>query len=121
MSSQAAVAPRHVKVGVRAPAKVAGRGTDDEWYIDDGQVFCRPYLFDQWLQALDRALGTFGATRGTMAHDNIKSSCRLLCPPSRRLEFAGWDTQYVHATTKVLDSDGAATALGVMFGPLTAT
>jgi hypothetical protein len=73
------------------------------------------------LQALDRALGTFGATRGTMAHDYVKSSCQLLCPPARRHEFAGWDTQYVHATTKVFDSDGAATALGVMFGPLAAT
>ena len=36
-------------------------------------------------------------------------------------EFAGWDTQYVHATTKALCSDGATIALGVMFESLTAT
>ena len=62
-----------------------------------------------------------GATRGTIAEDNVKSSCRLLCPPGRREEFAGWDTHYVHATTKVLSSDGPTTALGVTFGPLSAT
>ena len=96
-------------------------GACDEWYIDDGQVFCQPHLFDQWLQALDQALGTFGATRGTIVDNNVKSSCRLLCPAARRHEFVGWDTPYVHSTTKVLDSDGTATALGVTFGPITAT
>ena len=103
------------------PGNATYPGACDQWYIDDGQVFCQPQLFDQWLRALDLAIATFGATRGTITDDNIKSSCRLLCPRSRRHEFTGWDTEYVRATTKVLDSDAAATALGAMFGPLSAT
>ena len=106
----------------RTPGYSAYQGACDEWYIDDGQVFCQPLLFDQWLRALDRAIATFGATRGTVAEQNVKSSCWLLCPPERRHEFNRWDTEYVNATTIVLGSDSAAaTALGVMFGPAAAT
>ena len=38
-------------------------------------------------------------------HGNVKSSARLLCPPERMSEFAGWDTPYVHDTVTVLSSD----------------
>ena len=66
------------------------KGVCDEWFLDDGQVFVRPWSFDGWLKALDAALASFGATRGCVAHGNAKSSSRLLCPPERMLEFQGW-------------------------------
>ena len=56
-------------------------GIFDEWFVDDGQVFVRPFQFDPFLRVLDGALATFGATRGCVAHGNVKSSARLLCPP----------------------------------------
>ena len=40
------------------------KGVCDEWFVDDGQCFVRPMLFDRWLRALDSALASFGATRG---------------------------------------------------------
>ena len=92
-------------------------GAYDEWYIDDGQAFVKPHLFDTWLRSVDIAFRTFGATRGVPGSEDIKSTCRLICPHSRRHEFAGWDTDYVRSTTKVLNSDEATTALGAPFGP----
>ena len=32
----------------------------DEWFVDGGQVFVRPWAFDGWLRALDAALASFG-------------------------------------------------------------
>ena len=32
------------------------KGVCDEWFVDDGQCFVRPMLFDRWLRALDSAL-----------------------------------------------------------------
>ena len=53
----------------------------NEWFVDDGQVFVRPFQFDPFHRALDAALASFGATLGCAAHGNIKSSSRLPCPP----------------------------------------
>ena len=79
-------------------------GACDEWYIDDGQAFVKPHLFDTWLRSVDTAFRTFGATRGELGSEDIKSTCRLICPNNRRHEFAGWDTASVRSTTKVLDT-----------------
>ena len=92
------------------------KGVCDEWFVDDGQCFVRPMLFDRWLRALDSALASFGATRGRVALGNAKSSARLLCPPERFHEFSGWDTAYVRDTVVVLSPDAGATALGSAFG-----
>ena len=92
------------------------KGVCDEWFVDDGQCFVRPMLFDRWLRALDSALASFGATRGRIALGNAKSSARLLCPPERFHEFSGWDTAYVRDTVAVLSPDAGATALGSAFG-----
>ena len=86
--------------------------------MDDGQAFVRPDVLDPWLRALDAAVASFGATRGCMTDGDVKSSCRLLCPPSRRHEFAGWDTRYIHDTVNVLSPDDPTAALGVPFGSL---
>ena len=88
------------------------KGVCDEWFVDDGQCFVRPMLFDRWLRALDSALASFGATWGRIALGNAKSSARLLCPPERFHEFSGWDTAYVRDTVVVLSPDAGATALG---------
>ena len=51
-----------------------------------------------------------------MAHGNVKSLARLLCPPERRTEVAVWDTPCVHDTVDVLSPDSGTTALGSAFG-----
>ena len=63
------------------------QGACDEWYIDDCQAFVRPDVFDPWLRAA--ALAKVGATRGTIADDTAKVSCRLLCRPETRESLAG--------------------------------
>jgi hypothetical protein len=88
----------------------------DEWYIDDGQVFVRPQDFDPWLQALDRALAKFGASRGTNEHANAKSTCRLLCSPGEHDTHEGWATPYVRHTTRVLGPSESTSALGAPIG-----
>ena len=40
------------------------KGVFDERFVDDGQVFGRPFQFDPLLRALDAALVSFGATQG---------------------------------------------------------
>ena len=92
------------------------KGVCDEWFVDDGQCFVRPMLFDRWLRALASALASFGETRGRIVLGNAKSSARLLCPPERTHEFSGWDTAYVHDTVVVLGPDAGTTALGSAFG-----
>ena len=37
------------------------KGVCDEWFVDDGQVFVRPWSFDKWLRALEAAISSFGA------------------------------------------------------------
>ena len=51
-----------------------------------------------------------------MAHGNMKSSARLLCPPERMLKFQGWGTPYVHDTVTVLSRDSGTTTQGSAFG-----
>ena len=86
------------------------KGVCDEWFVDDGQVFVRPFQIDPFLRALDGALATFRATRECAAHGNVKSSARLLCLPERQHEFQGWDTPYVHDTVDVLAPEAGTTA-----------
>ena len=71
------------------------KGACDEWYIDDGQLVIRPMLLDGWLRAFDMAISSYGATRGTIAEGNAKSSCRLYCPRNDLHSVEGWCTDYV--------------------------
>ena len=45
----------------------------DAWFMDDGQIFCKPELVDSFLRVLDEELAAVGATRGTGGADNVKS------------------------------------------------
>ena len=51
-----------------------------------------------------------------MVAGTAKSSCRLLCPDNQRHLHAGWDTEYVRTTCKVLPPEGPTLALGAPFG-----
>eukprot|EP00973_Karenia_brevis_P006339 862508-Karenia_brevis.AAC.1 len=47
----------------------------DGWFIDDGQLCCRPWHLDRILRAIDRRLADMGATRGAKSRgDTIKSA-----------------------------------------------
>eukprot|EP00973_Karenia_brevis_P066193 9200366-Karenia_brevis.AAC.1 len=92
------------------------KGACDEWYIDDGQLVIRPLLLDAWLRAFDNAIAAYGATRGTIAQGNAKSSCRLYCPAGKEHTIQGWCTDYVKTTMQVLHDDDQTTALGAPFG-----
>ena len=88
------------------------------WFVDDGLALVRPALFDSWVCALDIALLSFGATRGTLAQGNVKSSARFPGLPELRHEFQGWDTPHVRRTVQVLNPDDNTSALGAPSGPL---
>ena len=83
------------------------KGICDEWFVDDGQVFVLPWSFDPRHRALDASL-LWGATRGCVAHGNVKRSARMS-------EFVAWDTLYVQDAVTVLSSDSGTTALGFTF------
>jgi hypothetical protein len=110
------VLARHRPQWARAENGSLAQGACDEWFIDDCQAFVAPLAFDPWLRAVDAALQKFGASRGTVAAGTAKSTCRLLCPPILRESFAGWDTEYVRSTVKVLEPDAATSALGAPIG-----
>ena len=92
------------------------KGACDEWYIDDGQLVIQPSLLDPWLRAFDKAISTYGATRGTVAEGNAKSSCRLYCLSGSENSIEGWCTEYVKATMRVLDASETTVAIGAPFG-----
>ena len=75
-----------------------------------------PIQLDAFLRRLDDSIERFGGTRGTVAAGTAKSSCRLLCPDDQRHRYAGWGTEYVRTTCKVLPPEGPTLALGVPFG-----
>ena len=72
---------------------------------DEGLSICQIRL-----RALDLALLSFGATRGTLAEGNAKSPARLLCPPERRHEVLDWATACVRHTVLVLHLDDITSA-----------
>ena len=99
---------RDMHLGSSSPNPPEAKGVCDDWFVDDGQVFVRPFQFDPLLRALDAGR--------VCAHGNVKTSARLLCPAERQTEFQGWDTPYVHDTVDVLTQESATTALGSAFG-----
>ena len=48
-----------------SPTPSRTKGVCDEWFVDDGQVFARPFQFDPFLRAPDAALRVPGGTRRT--------------------------------------------------------
>ena len=89
-------------------------GVQDEWFVDDGVVVCRPELFDGWLQVFDRELERIGASRGR--GENAKSTAKLVCAFGTEQAFEGWDTAYVRETCKVLPVNEPTEYLGTVTG-----
>ena len=61
------------------------KGVCDEWFVDDGQVFVRPFQFDPLLRALDAALASSGASRVCTATSRALRGC--FARPSARWGF----------------------------------
>ena len=89
-------------------------GAVDEWFIDDGQGFVKPHLAERWLQSVDQAIAAFGGSRASGTE--CKSVARLLCPPERIDEFAGWAGSHISSTCKVLQASVAPKVLGAQLG-----
>ena len=54
----------------------------DLWYIDDGQVFCRPGAVPSVLGLLDEELAKVGAERGSREKEaDVKTTVRRFDPP----------------------------------------
>ena len=89
----------------------------DGWFIDDGQLCCRPWLLDRILRAIDRRLAEMGATRGNMSNnDNIKSTVWLFAKPEDANAINGWDTDYIRDTCKIRVDGEASKYLGGTLG-----
>jgi hypothetical protein len=57
----------------------------DIWYLDDGQIVCRPEDVERILVALDKYLERAGASRGRKsAGDQVKSTVRIFCEGESR-------------------------------------
>ena len=89
------------------------KGVRDEWFVDDGQVFVRPFQFDPFLRALDRALATFGATQVRCTRQ--RQELRALALPSRASARVS-GLPYVHDTFDVLAPEAGTSALGSALG-----
>ena len=85
----------------------------DAWYIDDGQLFCRPELVDTCLHALDAEAALVGAKRGTGV--DVKSKVRILGSDSD-VERIGddWATDYVRETCAVQPPNANVEVLGAL-------
>ena len=74
-------------------------GACDKWIIDDCQAFVKPQIATDRLKSMDAAFASFGGHREIGSES--KSVARLLCPPERLHEFAGWSAGYIESTCKV--------------------
>ena len=74
-----------------------------------------PHLAEAWLHAVDAALNDMGAARGV--GDECKSVARLICPDADLENLAGWDTQYIQNTCRVLAASEPVQVLGSFAGP----
>ena len=92
---------RHAHLGELPSSLLEAKGVCDEWFVDDGQVFVRPWPFFPWLRALDAALASIGAT--------WRRHCQELCPSPLSLRahvrVCGEGTSCVHDTVAVLCLD----------------
>lgn len=74
------------------------------WYMDDGQLFCRPADLDKVLKQYDDHINKVGATRGSRtAGNDVKSMVRVFHASGRTQTSGGWQTDHVKQTpTKLL-------------------
>ena len=72
----------------------------DAWYMDDGEVFCKPAFVELFLRILDLEAAKVGATRGS--GPDVKSTARL-CGSTSSIDAIGdtWVSDYIRRTCKV--------------------
>ena len=88
------------------------------WYMDDGQVFCRPDHLDTILRRMDAGFEAIGATRGSLSQgDDIKSTVKAFGLARDAETTPQWGTDYVRDTCKVRDASSATKLLGGALGP----
>ena len=89
-------------------------GFADFWYIDDGQVFCRPEEVDPLLRILDEELVRVGASRGH--GPNVKSVARLVgaCATVSGEVGQAWATPYIRDTCRIAGGEEAVTVLAAL-------
>ena len=84
----------------------------DSWYMDDGQLFCRPEDVQDILSALDEELGRVGATRGE--GNDVKSIARIIGPETAMATIsAEWSDGNVARTCKRPPANSDAHVLGI--------
>ena len=87
----------------------------DAWYMDDGQLFCKPEAVDDILRVLDEELAKVGATRG--CGSNVKSVARLVGQADAvRTHGDGWLTARVRDSCKLPGANSTVHVLGVDIG-----
>ena len=69
----------------------------DMWYMDDGQVICRPEEVDQVMRTIDEEAARVGAERGR--GEDAKTVCRLLGSEDAKLQVdASWKSEYIFSS-----------------------
>ena len=89
----------------------------DGWFLDDGQIYCRPAQIEPILRALDQRLSEAGATRGRRSTgDDIKSTVKIFGPPEQTQQAYENLGEYVLDTCKVVSNSESCTVLGGQLG-----
>lgn len=83
------------------------------WFLDDGQLVCRPECADPVLRALDAESAACGARRATGSE--AKSVARLVGAPAAVAGAPAWATDYVSSSVTA-DPARHFHVLGVDFG-----
>ena len=83
------------------------------WFIDDGQLFCRPSNLDKVLQRYDSSIENIGASRGRRsAGADIKSTVRVFSGSGETQGDGEWCTSYVRDSCLIRDSSTPCKLLG---------
>ena len=87
----------------------------DVWYMDDGQLICRPEDVDKILRTFDIEAARVGAKRGI--GERAKTVCRLIGPAEAKNAISpDWVTDYVASSVKQsADNDLEGHVLGIDF------
>ena len=86
------------------------------WFMDDGQIFCRPEHLDAILKRLDHGLAAIGATRGNASRgEDIKSNVKSF--GCEHVDAGVWATPYVRDSCKIRAEGDATKLLGGALGP----
>jgi hypothetical protein len=91
--------------------------TSHAWFIDDGQIFCKPEHLDTILKRLDQGIEETGASRGRRdAGNDIKSTVRVFDSQGRSATSGSWRTEYVNNTCNVREATTSTKLLGGALG-----